>query len=56
MEATPPRPDEPDPMGSVDATERDRFAAMAAEWWDPEGVFKPLHNLNPVEGTGVYRI
>ena len=48
MEATPPRRGEPDLMGSVDATERDRFAAMAAEWWDPEGAFKPLHNLNPV--------
>lgn len=25
-----------------------RFAAMAEEWWDPAGKFKPLHKFNPV--------
>ncbi|MFH1804404.1 MAG: bifunctional 2-polyprenyl-6-hydroxyphenol methylase/3-demethylubiquinol 3-O-methyltransferase UbiG [Pseudomonadota bacterium] len=25
-----------------------RFSAMAEEWWDPEGVMKPLHKFNPV--------
>ena len=24
-----------------------KFEAMAAEWWDPQGKFKPLHMLNP---------
>lgn len=24
-----------------------KFEAMAAEWWDPNGKFKPLHMLNP---------
>ena len=33
--------------GSVDAAEVARFAAMAAEWWDPDGKFRPLHKLNP---------
>ena len=33
--------------GTVDAAEIARFEAMAAEWWDPEGKFKPLHMLNP---------
>lgn len=33
---------------SVDAGEVARFSAMAAEWWDPAGKFKPLHALNPV--------
>ena len=33
---------------SVDAGEISRFAAIAEEWWDPEGKFKPLHQLNPV--------
>lgn len=33
--------------GSIDQTEIDRFSAMAAEWWDPDGKFKPLHALNP---------
>ena len=37
---------------SVDSTtinpaEIAKFEAMAAEWWDPEGKFKPLHMLNP---------
>ncbi len=27
--------------------EIDRFAAMADEWWDDTGKFKPLHKLNP---------
>jgi len=34
--------------GSVDAAEIARFAAIAGEWWDPNGKFKPLHQLNPV--------
>jgi 2-polyprenyl-6-hydroxyphenyl methylase/3-demethylubiquinone-9 3-methyltransferase len=32
---------------TVDAAEVARFEAMAAEWWDPHGKFKPLHMLNP---------
>ncbi len=32
---------------SVDPDEVAKFEAMAAEWWDPNGKFKPLHMLNP---------
>ncbi|SFA97200.1 3-demethylubiquinone-9 3-methyltransferase [Poseidonocella pacifica] len=32
---------------TVDAGEVAKFEAMAAEWWDTEGKFKPLHMLNP---------
>lgn len=32
---------------SVDAREVEKFAALAAEWWDPDGKFAPLHKLNP---------
>ncbi|MEM8572494.1 MAG: bifunctional 2-polyprenyl-6-hydroxyphenol methylase/3-demethylubiquinol 3-O-methyltransferase UbiG [Pseudomonadota bacterium] len=32
---------------SIDAGEIAKFEAMAAEWWDPTGKFKPLHMLNP---------
>ena len=32
---------------TVDAGEIAKFEAMAAEWWNPEGKFKPLHMLNP---------
>ncbi len=33
---------------SVDPAEIARFDAMAREWWDPRGKFRPLHMLNPV--------
>lgn len=29
-------------------SERQKFEAMADEWWDPAGKFKPLHQINPV--------
>jgi 2-polyprenyl-6-hydroxyphenyl methylase/3-demethylubiquinone-9 3-methyltransferase len=32
---------------TVDAAEIAKFEAMAAEWWNPNGKFKPLHMLNP---------
>ena len=32
---------------TVDDKEIAKFEAMAAEWWDLEGKFKPLHMLNP---------
>ena len=31
---------------TVDPAEIAKFAAMAEDWWDPEGKFKPLHRLN----------
>ena len=33
---------------TIDAGEIERFSAMAAEWWDPNGKFRPLHKFNPV--------
>jgi 2-polyprenyl-6-hydroxyphenyl methylase/3-demethylubiquinone-9 3-methyltransferase len=33
---------------TIDQDDVDRFSAMAAEWWDPAGKFKPLHKFNPV--------
>ena len=32
---------------TVDPSEVEKFQAMADEWWDPSGKFKPLHMLNP---------
>lgn len=32
---------------TIDPAEVAKFEAMAAEWWDPAGKFKPLHMLNP---------
>ena len=34
-------------VNTIDAGEIAKFEAMAAEWWDLEGKFKPLHMLNP---------
>ena len=34
-------------QSTIDASEIEKFQAMAAEWWDPNGKFKPLHMLNP---------
>ncbi|MGI9356873.1 MAG: bifunctional 2-polyprenyl-6-hydroxyphenol methylase/3-demethylubiquinol 3-O-methyltransferase UbiG [Rhizobiaceae bacterium] len=33
---------------TVDQSEIDHFSALAQEWWDPIGKFKPLHKFNPV--------
>ena len=33
---------------SVDPAEVAKFSAIAAEWWDPQGKFAPLHKFNPV--------
>ncbi|MGD9293854.1 MAG: bifunctional 2-polyprenyl-6-hydroxyphenol methylase/3-demethylubiquinol 3-O-methyltransferase UbiG [Roseobacter sp.] len=35
------------PLTTVDPGEIAKFEAMAAEWWDENGKFKPLHMLNP---------
>lgn len=50
MTAAARRQNDPDSMagGTVDAGEISRFAAIAAEWWDPDGKFRPLHRYNPV--------
>jgi len=32
---------------NIDSAERDKFDSVAAGWWDPEGPFRPLHDLNP---------
>ena len=32
---------------SIDPSEVAKFEAMAADWWDPNGKFRPLHMLNP---------
>lgn len=31
-----------------DPEEIQKFEAIAAEWWDPRGRFKPLHRINPI--------
>jgi len=33
---------------TVDQREVEKFDRLAAEWWNPDGKFKPLHKFNPV--------
>jgi 2-polyprenyl-6-hydroxyphenyl methylase/3-demethylubiquinone-9 3-methyltransferase len=34
------------PMTNVDSSELAKFAARAAEWWDPRGAFRTLHDIH----------
>ena len=45
---TAPRTAEKSQAASVDNAEVERFSAMAAEWWNPDGKFAVLHKFNPV--------
>lgn len=42
-------------MSTVDPAEIAKFEKMAHEWWDPEGKFKPLHQLNPARVEYIHR-
>lgn len=33
---------------NLDQEEIAKFNALASRWWDPEGDFRPLHDINPV--------
>ncbi|MCK5166613.1 MAG: bifunctional 2-polyprenyl-6-hydroxyphenol methylase/3-demethylubiquinol 3-O-methyltransferase UbiG [Rhodospirillaceae bacterium] len=39
-----------DPLAGSSANPEEiaRFTAMADEWWDPKGKFRPLHQINPL--------
>lgn len=39
---------EPPDTANVDPAEISKFERMAHRWWDPEGEFKPLHQVNPL--------
>lgn len=36
------------PTSNVDASEIAKFEELAHRWWDPQGEFKPLHDINPL--------
>ena len=33
---------------TINKKEIKKFNKLAAEWWNPEGSFKPLHKFNPI--------
>ena len=36
-----------EPSTTIDPDELAKFTAMAEDWWNPHGQFKPLHKFNP---------
>src|SRR5690606_21438492 len=36
------------PRSTIDESEVARSSRLAAEWWTPNGKFRPLHKFNPV--------
>lgn len=36
---------------NTDSAEIAKFAQMADRWWDPNGEFKPLHEMNPLRAN-----
>lgn len=36
---------------NVDSVEIAKFEAIASRWWDREGEFKPLHDINPLRAN-----
>ena len=37
-----------DPTVNADPAELARFSALASQWWDANGKFRPLHDINPL--------
>ena len=35
-------------MTNADPAELEKFSRMAHRWWDPQGDFRPLHEINPL--------
>jgi 2-polyprenyl-6-hydroxyphenyl methylase/3-demethylubiquinone-9 3-methyltransferase len=35
-------------MANVDPAEIEKFSNLAHRWWDPQGEFRPLHDINPL--------
>ena len=35
-------------MNTINKKEIEKFSKIAAEWWNPNGKFKPLHKFNPI--------
>jgi len=41
---------------NVDPREIDKFEELASRWWDPDGEFKPLHEINPLRANFIDRL
>ena len=47
LPSAPPPGVTPAPAPNLDPTEIERFSALASQWWDPNGKFRPLHKIGP---------
>ena len=48
MNDTDSTPTEPEARRNADRAEIEKFSALASQWWDPHGKFRPLHDINPL--------
>ena len=51
MQGSPPHLAQPRPVGSANSIrpeEVERFDRLAAQWWDPAGPMRALHDMNPL--------
>jgi len=48
MTARSTRSASPDDNSNADQAELDKFSALASQWWDANGKFRPLHDINPL--------
>lgn len=35
-------------IDNADPAELEKFSSLASQWWDPDGKFRPLHDINPL--------
>jgi len=35
-------------VDNADPAELEKFSSLASQWWDPDGNFRPLHDINPL--------
>ena len=40
---------------NADPAELEKFGALAHRWWDPQGEFRPLHEINPLRLAWIER-
>lgn len=50
------RPQDAAGTANVDEAELEKFQSIAANWWDPESEFAPLHRINPLRLGWIDRI
>lgn len=43
------------PAANADQGELDKFAALSSHWWDPQGPFRTLHDINPLRTDYICR-